>query len=408
MNVLIHGPFGLGSLADEAILAGILARYATTKHGVTVLTADPENTKRLHGNVTAILHASPKTLLSNKAVWKAFDASHLFVLCSGGAIGYAGEVPSRYWLGQLELVHKAELKVAVMGVSAEPIKEMRESVRVQRLLHHFADAVSTRDDESKRVLSTYGLNANRVSVSGDLALGIAQVAPSPEKNRVALFISSTLPSRGEFGYAPVAGEAEGSCASAIGSLATALLKDGKKLSVFHNADEASAAFARNTFNGFDPDQLTLIAPDRPFNEILQEVAKCEGAVSFTYHGALLSALCGVPSVSFAAERGMAALAKTLGLEAFVVPTVESSAVLNTLQTLLGAAGLRETLVKRVSDLRKKEAQNLRAMEALVPKRDVYAKEKQQGKYAKEEFEDPIGEGRRKKRTPGKKFLKPRD
>jgi polysaccharide pyruvyl transferase WcaK-like protein len=278
---------------------------------------------------------------------------------------------------------------------------MRESVRVQRLLHHFSDAVSTRDDDSKRVMSAYGLSANRVSVSGDLALGIAPVAPAPVKNRVALFISSTLPSRGEFGYTPAAGDAEGPCASAIRSLTAALLKDGKKLSVFHNADEESAAFARDTFNGFDPDRLTLVAPDRSFKEVLQEIAKCESTVSFTYHGVLLSALCGVPAVSFAAERGISALAKTLGLDAFVLPTLETSAALSALQTLLGSAGLREALTKRVSDLRKKEAQNLRAMEALVPKRDVYAKEKQQGKYAKEEFEDPIGEGRRKKRPRGR-------
>jgi len=402
MNVLIHGPFGLGSLADEAMLAGLLARYATTKHEVAVLTADPEETKLLHGDVKTILHESPKTLLSNKAVWAAFDKSHLFVLTSAGPINFLGEMPARFWLNQLELVQKGGLKAALVGIRAEPIPEMRESVRAQRLLHHFTDSVTARDDLSKSVLAEQGLNQNRVSVNGDPTLGLQPVTPKPEAKRVALFVTHTLPSRTEFTYAPEAASATSEHGQRLHALIEALLKNGFSITIFHDAAAPVMDFMRDLVTGFDADRLTLVAPDRSFGEILIEIARCNAAFSCTYHGVVLSALCGVPVAAVSEEPCVPGLMKSLGLEAFLVSGAELGNAAATIEKL---AADREKLsagvLKRLTDLRRKEAGNIRALDVIVPRREVYAKEKERTREAEEAVEDPI-EGPSRRRTPRRK------
>lgn len=408
MNVLIHGPFGSGSLADEAMLAGLLARYAATKHEVTVLTADPEETRLLHGGVKAIRHESPKTLLSNKPVWAAFDTAHLFVLTGAGPINFKGELPARFWLSQFELVQKVGIKVALVGVRAEPIPEMRESVRAQRLLHHFSDSLTVRDDDSKSVLADQGLNQNRVSVNGDPTLGLAPVTPNPEAKRVALFVTHTLPSRTEFTYAPEAATASAEHAQRLRTLIDTLLKDGASLSIFHDAAAPVMDFVRDLVADIDPERITLIAPDRSFGEILIELARCETAVSCTYHGALLSAICGVPAATVTEEPCVPTLLKSLGLEAFGVSSAElGNAAALVKQMAKQRAALSTEILKRIANLRKKEAQNIRALDVIVPKREVYAKEKQRTRDIEETNEDPIEgagggrERRRPRRKPGR-------
>jgi len=402
MNVLIHGPFGCGSLADEAMLAGLLARYATTKHEVVVLTADPEETKLLHGNVKAIRHESPKTLLSNKQVWAAFNTSHLFVLTSAGPINFQGEMPARFWLNQLELVQKGGLKAALVGIRAEPIAEMRESVRAQRLLHHFSDSVTARDDLSKSVLAEQGLNQNRVSVNGDPTLGLQPVASNPEAKRVGLFLTHTLPSRTEFSYAPEAASATSEHGQRLHALIDALLKSGHAISIFHDAAAPVMEFLRDLVTGFDADRLTLVAPDRSFGEILIEIARCEAAFSCNYHGVILSALCGVPVAAVSEEPCVPGLMKSLGLDAYLVPGAELGGAAGTIGKLASERGnLSAGMAKRLVDLRRKEAGNIRALDVIVPRREVYAKEKERTREAEEAVEDPL-EGTRKRRAPRRK------
>ena len=78
---------------------------------------------------------------------------------------------------------------------------------------------------------------------------------------------------------------------------------------------------------------------------------------------------------------------------------KASAVLEKLSAQ--RATLVPILQKRVGDLRKKESHNIRALEALVPKREVYAKEKQRARDIEETVEDPL-EGSRRRRAPRKR------
>jgi polysaccharide pyruvyl transferase WcaK-like protein len=186
-------------------------------------------------------------------------------------------------------------------------------------------------------------------------------------------------------------------------LIDALLKDGSKLSIFHDAAAPVMEFVRDLVAGIDPDQLTLIAPDRSFGEILIEIARCESAFSCTYHGALLSALCGVPSAAVTEEPCMPTLLKSLGLEAFLVPGAELGNAASVIAKISSQrATLSAEVQKRVTGLRKKEAHNIRALDALVPKREVYAKEKQRARDIEETTVDPLEGSGRRRRAPRKR------
>jgi polysaccharide pyruvyl transferase WcaK-like protein len=396
MNVLIHGPFGCGSLADEALLAGLLARFAPSRHVPTVLTADVEKTRAIHGGVKTILYGSPKTLLSNKAVWAAFPTSNLFVLTSAGVINFSGEIPTRHWLGQLELVQKSKIKAAVLGLSGEPIPEPRESVRVQRLLHHFADTISVRDEESKRILSAYGLSGSRISNNGDPILGLS----APEKvkrdpQRIGLVLSTAFPSRTQFAFDPP--EASPEHTARLRELCGALLATGAKLTLFHDDCESALKLARELSAGADPDRVKLVTPDTTMQNLMNAFSRCGAIFSQTWHGLMLGAICGTPGAIWAAERGARALAGSLGLEAGLIEDESQAAALAALERLrAGDETLRAGMLKRVSDLRRKEAQNMRSIDVLVPRREVYEKEKQLARDMAEEATEAPPRVKRKK------------
>src|SRR5207244_4416092 len=99
--IVLSGPFGLGSLSDELVLAGVIKPLLAAKHSVTVFSADKAATSTTHG-VESVTLASPASMSSSNAAWKALDHAHFFGLCGAGVISDKGKVPARVWLAQLE------------------------------------------------------------------------------------------------------------------------------------------------------------------------------------------------------------------------------------------------------------------------------------------------------------------
>src|ERR1043165_6064784 len=224
MNILLSGPFGLGSLCDEIVLGGVLKPLLAAKHEVTLLAADYDAAAAAHPDIEIIELPSPASLLSTPEAYKALGAAHFFGLCGAGVISDKGKHPARAWLGQLESARQMELVTDLIGAGAIDIDDRREQARVQRILHHFADGITVRDDASKEALIRVGLNANRVSVSGDPVLALFDVTvlraaaatpvsagdaaetPPPQKSRASFFFTDGLPMRQTFApdptYAP--------------------------------------------------------------------------------------------------------------------------------------------------------------------------------------------------------------
>jgi polysaccharide pyruvyl transferase WcaK-like protein len=381
MNIVLSGPFGLGSLSDEIVLAGILKPLHAAKHEVTVLTADKASTTAVHG-VESIVLPSPSSLMSSNAAWKALDKAHFFGICSAGVIGDKGKVPARVWLAQLEYARQMKMATGVIGAGAIPIQDKKERVRAQRFLHHFADGVSVRDDPSKLAMIEYGLNANRVSVTGDptLALFDEDAVKKPRAEgplRVGFFFADGVPMRHTFIPDPTFAPAP--LAKGLNALMKALNATGVHASVFHDASRQNAKLARSIADGAAPDTLTQFSTDVAMSKMCESMASCSLAVTDTLHGLLFAVAHGVPAVFFNEDAAPPTLLAKLGLSDYVVKTTAGAFDAEQALTIMNsalqkAAELRVAVTTAVVILAKKEAQNARLIERLVPKRNRYPKD----------------------------------
>lgn len=400
MNIVLSGPFGMGSLSDELALAGVLKPLRAAKHVVTVLSADKTATEKTHG-VTAVHVASAASLLSTPAAWKALEQAHLFVLCGGGTISETGKPPARTWLAQLEHVRQLKLPTAVVGVGARVIEDMREQVRVQRLLHHFADGISVRDEESKLALIEMALNANRVSITGDptLALFDAQASKPNAKKRIAFFFADGVPMRKSFSPEPT------SAPAALGSGLNALLKTqlegGCDAAIFHDNSQQNERLARAIASGADAARVKLFGARAVFAEVRSGMTECAAAITDTLHGMCFAAACGVPAIYLNEAPGDTGLAERLGLGAFVLKSeggvfdgARAMQLFDSLRALPETK--RQEWLKIVANLERKEAANARMMEKLVPKRLRYPKREHAEHSDEKRKENRKDEGRARK------------
>ena len=388
MNIVILGPFGYGSLADEAVLAGLLKRLLATgrgtgnptvasgtppKHNVTVLSADPEKTAAIH-DAHAVALANPGSVVSTPDAWEALTQAHLLVAAGGGVLGAQGKTPSRVWLSAVEHAHRVGVKTAVVGVGAREIAEPRERIRLQRLLHNFTDSTSTRDAESKGTLVSYGLSPNRVSNNGDPALALAagEIVYAP-RERVGLVVAEAVPSRETFGP-----EGRRVFQPLLQATRTLVADLDCEVIVFHDDTDSARECVARLRDGLPAERVSALAADCPLARIRAEMAACQVVFSQTLHGLLLAAGCGVPVVGLSAEPGAEAFLKFLGCADCALPPQESA-----FDAALASARLRELLARapevsrlvrqRVAILARKEAQNARMLEFLVPRRERFAK-----------------------------------
>ncbi len=381
MNIVLSGPFGLGSLSDEIVLAGVLKPLRAAKHEATILTADKVATAALHG-VEAIGLPSPSSLMSSNAAWKALDKAHFFGICSAGVISDKGKIPARVWLAQLEYARQMKMATGVIGAGAIAIADKKERVRAQRFLHHYADGVSVRDDHSKLALIEYGLNANRVSFTGDptLALFDDELAKKPRAEgpvRVGFFFADGVPMRSTFTPEPTLPPAQ--LAKGLNALMRSLNATGIHASVFHDASRQNAKLARTILEGAAPETGALLSTETSMVKLCETMASCSLAITDTLHGLLFAAAHAVPAVFFNEDATPPVLLEKLGLSGYVVPTAagafDAERALNVVHSALQKAHeLRTGLTGAVALLAKKEAQNARLIERLVPKRNRYPKD----------------------------------
>ena len=383
MKIVITGPFGLGSFADEAVLAGLLSRLTAAKHEITVLTPHPDKVLEIHelGNVRAVELPAPGSVLSTPEAWGAMAKALLVIVAGAGEIGASGNPPSRTWLSATEHARTLGIKSAVVGVGARAIPDARDRTRVQRLLHNFTDGLSARDEASKLAMVGYGLSSSRMSNIGSPAVALGETLPKATVTapRVGLVLAPRIPSHPDFGFEEQ--HASGAVLTATQALTAGILAEaGVSLSVFHDNTEAAEKHAHALLpkgSEIDATRIEFIPCDRPMKEIREAMAACEVVFSCSLHGAILAATAGVPVLAPEAETGARAFLDTLmPAGALSIPAGADGEPFDVAMALArikerraDSAKLRATVAARLKLLVRKEAQNGRMLDLLVPKRD---------------------------------------
>jgi polysaccharide pyruvyl transferase WcaK-like protein len=324
-------------------------------------------------------------MLSNREAVDALSQAHLLIVTGAGSLSAFGTPPARVWLNQLEHARSMEIKTAVVGLGAIAIDDPRERVRIQRLLHNCTDCISARDEESKVALIEYGMSPTRVSNNGSPALALSsEIAAKPEAGRIGFILAPRIPSRNDFSYNA---SVNGADAQWAGEMMNLLLSHSKtRLTVFHDDTEEAEESGHSLVPSQD-DRIKFQPASVPIDEIRNQLAACDVVYSMSLHGAMLSATVGVPVVIPDKEPGARSLQAALGLTDFVMEDY-----------LLGrSAAARESLKQKMHALRRKEAQNGRMIELLVPRRD------RRGEEQNEEAEgaEDRPEGKRHARSRGR-------
>jgi polysaccharide pyruvyl transferase CsaB len=193
-RVLIAGYYGRRNAGDEAILAGMLADLRAERPDLefTVVSGDPEATRRLHG-VEAVPWSDLERLID------AVRAASLVLVGGGGLFhDYWGVDPSSLltsrqagiaeYGGPLVLARLLSKHSALYGVGVGPLRT-QEGRELTRQLVALADGITVRDEASRQVLASIGCDAARVAVTADAAFGLPE---TPLRDDLRAFLA-TLP-----------------------------------------------------------------------------------------------------------------------------------------------------------------------------------------------------------------------
>ena len=152
MRVLISGYYGFGNLGDEALLTGIVTTLKGSGHNITVLSGNPESTKKLH-EVNAVHRY--------KAVFPALLNCDALVSGGGGLLqDHSSRRSLQYYLWLIRLAKLFRKRVLVYGQSIGPLSDWGK-LAVASTLKNIPIAV--RDERSQALLSSLNLNSELIA-----------------------------------------------------------------------------------------------------------------------------------------------------------------------------------------------------------------------------------------------------
>ena len=145
--VLVVGGYGYGNVGDEAILAGLLARLGDKR--VTVVSRDPEGTRRLHGVDAIGIGGAAGALRRHRAV--IIGGGGLF----GRDMGAIGRLLPAFGLMAAALGREVLVEGVDLDARLSPSARLLVPALMRRAAH-----VSVRDSGSIRVLRDWGVSAD--------------------------------------------------------------------------------------------------------------------------------------------------------------------------------------------------------------------------------------------------------
>ena len=152
-GIVISGYYGFGNTGDEAVLAGILATFRRLQIDAefTVLSADPERTKREHPGVDAVHRMKPAQAI------RAMGRADL-VISGGGSLfqDVTSAISPYYYLSVLRLARLLRRKTMVYAQGVGPLIRPGASRAVARAMNR-TDAITVRDADSKSLLESIGV-----------------------------------------------------------------------------------------------------------------------------------------------------------------------------------------------------------------------------------------------------------
>lgn len=162
-RIVLSGYYGFGNTGDEAVLAGILATFQELglDARITVLSADPERTKREHPGVESVHRYKLAPMIS------AIRSADLVISGGGSLLQDATSARSAYYyIFVLRLAQMLRRKTMIYAQGIGPL--IRDGVKksVAGALNR-ANMITVRDKDSKSLLESIGVNRPPIEVTAD-------------------------------------------------------------------------------------------------------------------------------------------------------------------------------------------------------------------------------------------------
>lgn len=367
------GYYGFGNTGDEAILSTLLSNLRKQRSELSFIVAsqDPTATANLH-NVRAIRWNDIPSLL------EAAQESDLLLLGGGGIFHDYWGAPEpfhltgrhkdiSYYSGIALLAALLEKPLAIHAVGVGPLFT-HEGKRWTRLAFELADFATVRDVESKNILKSIGIPANKVRVTTDPAFLLEPDLNSALKIFDAEGISTKEPPL--LGVSIRSWEDRSSKTNWKQELAYALdcfLERHHAIVVFvpfqseerRREDDREAAYDVCSLMSRRK-QTRLISKSQAPGVMAGLIAHCRAVIGMRLHSLVFAAITGVPVVGLAYDPKVSNFMQSVGLSTyqFNIRTLDSSQLINAIEQVWLQSKISHEANKRARILQKRARRDM--------------------------------------------------
>lgn len=182
-RVLIGGYCGFGNVGDEALLLALLEKLGERLPEVkpVVLSQDPERTTAEYGTEAIDRWNFFK-------IWRELKWARLFLLGGGGLLQDATSFRSAlYYLWLIRLAQMRRVPVFLLGQGIGPLRSRPLQRMAARRLKR-AEYIVVRDEQSRELLNSWGVDRGQLARGYDLALSL-RLVQRPVEQRDLLAVS---------------------------------------------------------------------------------------------------------------------------------------------------------------------------------------------------------------------------
>ncbi len=174
-KIVISGYHGFGNIGDEAILKVMVTEFNKMNVDITVLSQNPEETKRKF-NVNTVDRTSVFKIIKTM--------KHSDVLISGGGSLLQESTSKKsiyYYLFIYFVASLFKKKIIIYSQGIGPIYR-NKSKRFIKYFFNKASFISVRDENSKKELISYGIKEEDIKITADPVMGFDYIKKNTKKN----------------------------------------------------------------------------------------------------------------------------------------------------------------------------------------------------------------------------------
>lgn len=312
MNIVISGNYGAGNLGDEAILASILQsiKKRESESSVTVLSADPSYTEKIHHVKSAYLFPSGIRSLLRGIFKKEFFRTLKTVrecdriIFGGGELFSLERKAQIIWLIQAFFLYLSDKKVYIY---AQSLAETSCNFFLKWVLKKAA-LITVRDKESFNLALKLVGNTQKLYLTTDPVF-LLDAPASEHQKQMCIIVPRDIPRYTEI---------------LIKNLAQLSISIGRKYGLktdiinFHATSKkdryiVDTILARTTEIPSSSTHFTL-----DFNGIIKTFGSSEFAIGVRLHSILISILTKTPFIAISYSKKIENFLKDIGLEKLII------------------------------------------------------------------------------------------